>query len=644
MNDLLTAVKARGSKQTEFAYGILTADAYVKTLQDCVGLSACYRLASKGHTSFTDLMNKAAQTLVYSNPEMVVEEKRLANESYGKGIKIDLPKNTLMSFRHVLTSSTKDRDGDVLHSDGASVDPNMLLLWQHVHTLPIGKMIQVVDQTKNQLVVVSAIVDMNELCHDSAVMIDNGMGRFSHGFKAVEFTETKADRNGRGGGFNVTQFEIMEESLVSVPANVDAQTEEVLLSLVEGGKLTSPMLKRVGKGIRSRRNVVVPGVTIHYREQAGTLKKELVCQSIADLKAASDAGLIGGQKDENESGDRGEEGEGTKDSTGTSKEADVKAADKVPAEDADDTKMSVPASVPGALTNSFEAIRDALTNKLNSYLASVGQGLSDGDYAWVVGTFDSFVVVQINRKDRTDYYKINWEATGVVPTLTGMPKEIEIETSTRLVEKTLEWSGAFAWIDSKPYANEHAARINDPDKYEKLRRQNDKFGDGIHVIFGVTAEGNTEVQAIRFDRGQFTAEEAKDWLEENDYKTIEFEASSGKDGELTDTKLGRVLSLSNEKRIREAKDHVDEVHGTGEMMMSHKAMLRIASGNLKEVLASLGEVEQAGEQEMSVKDAVALVITKATPEQRKQLASTLRAIEAVEQQNQQVEQYQALVR
>ena len=164
--------------------------------------------------------------------EWKAEEIEYHRPENGKSIKqigdgIELPKNTLMVFRHVLTTSREDRDGDILRTEGASVDPNMLLLWQHVHTLPIGKMLVVHDHTEEKLVLVSCIVDELDMAHDAAVMIDNGMGRFSHGFRALDY-EPLEDK---GMGFDIKEFEIMEESLVSVPSNVDADTEEVIAEL-----------------------------------------------------------------------------------------------------------------------------------------------------------------------------------------------------------------------------------------------------------------------------------------------------------------------------------------------------------------------------------------------------------------------------
>lgn len=252
---LLTAVVERHSKQTEWNGGILTADAYIKTLQSCVGSDLCYRYAAKGNISFDDILTKAAKTLTYNNRDMLLEESFDTKDfnQYDEDLnQVELPKNTLMVFRHVLTTNRKDRDGDVLRTKGAKPDPKMLLLWQHVHTLPIGKMLSIAEHTPSKLSMVSAIVDVNELAHDAAVMIDNKMGRFSHGFKALEFMETK-DANGKPGGFDIKSFEIMEESLVSVPANIDASTEEVILSLVSGGKLTSPMMKGYFETIKEKR-------------------------------------------------------------------------------------------------------------------------------------------------------------------------------------------------------------------------------------------------------------------------------------------------------------------------------------------------------------------------------------------------------
>lgn len=269
-DELVEAILAReGRKDAEFNSGIITADRYLKTLLSCAGSDQCNKFASTKSMSFQDQLTKAAKSLTYNNDEMVVDQDVDFRKSFEiddlDGNRLELPKNCLMVFRHTLTSPKKDRDGDILRTQGARPDPKMLLLFQHTHTLPIGKMLGIAEHNSKRLKLYSAIVDMNELSHDSAVMVDNKMGRFSHGFRALDFTKVKEDDgNGRTtspGGFDIKEFEIMEESLVSVPSNTDADTEEILLSLVESKKMTSSLMKSYGKKIREKRpaSVNIPG-------------------------------------------------------------------------------------------------------------------------------------------------------------------------------------------------------------------------------------------------------------------------------------------------------------------------------------------------------------------------------------------------
>ena len=421
---LLSQIKNRKQKNTQFNYGILTADRYVKTLQDGVGLDFCYKYASTRQTSFDDVLTKASNTLVYSNPDMVVQEKKVNIEDY------ELPKNTLMAFSHVLTTSRKDRDGDILRTKGAEVDPNMLLLWQHVHTLPIGKMIAVTKQSNKELIVVSAIVDMNELSHDAAVMIDNKMGRFSHGFRALEYEELKEEDPNDIYGFDIKRFEVMEESLVSVPANSDAETQEVLLSLVEDGKMTSPLMKEYGKSIKERRNVIVPGISI--KDSVGDTSRELTCNSFADLKAAVDAGLVKGVQNENESGSGSEEEKGK---GGSSPEEANEAESRK--ETKETTCSEIEKRYAGELDGSWEWIERTLRGKVKSYLLAMRISVGERDWVRIIGTYSDYVVVCVEKPevgvaDEYRYFKISWEMKEGEPSFYGEPTSVNITTNVEV--------------------------------------------------------------------------------------------------------------------------------------------------------------------------------------------------------------------
>jgi len=85
------------------------------------------------------------------------------------------------------------------------------------------------------------------------------------------------------------------------------------------------------------------------------------------------------------------------------------------------------------------------------------------------------------------------------------------------------------WTIQKPYPNEHAMRLEKPEKYDEYRRQNDKFGTGIHAIWGIIKgpPRKIELQAVRFDSSKFTFAEAKKWMVDHDYKPILSEPASG---------------------------------------------------------------------------------------------------------------------
>jgi HK97 family phage major capsid protein/HK97 family phage prohead protease len=80
--------------------------------------------------------------------------------------------------------------------------------------------------------------------------------------------------------------------------------------------------------------------------------------------------------------------------------------------------------------------------------------------------------------------------------------------------------------EGRPYPNEHAARLTDPDQYDSIRRVNDEFGAGIDAIYGIK-DGTSELQAIRFDADRFTPAEAREWLADHDFDPMMFEEATG---------------------------------------------------------------------------------------------------------------------
>lgn len=83
-----------------------------------------------------------------------------------------------------------------------------------------------------------------------------------------------------------------------------------------------------------------------------------------------------------------------------------------------------------------------------------------------------------------------------------------------------------SYDDYRPYPNEHAARLVDPDKFDGFRRDNDAGGDGIDFIYGIMDDGPSELQSIRFAKDAYTPAEARAWLSERNFDVIEFEEAT----------------------------------------------------------------------------------------------------------------------
>lgn len=100
----------------------------------------------------------------------------------------------------------------------------------------------------------------------------------------------------------------------------------------------------------------------------------------------------------------------------------------------------------------------------------------------------------------------------------------------------------------KPYPSEHAARQQDPGQYKAIRRKNDEFGPGIHVLYGIKEDNGTEVQSIRFDASKFTPAAARAWLKKHKY-TANIEAATRKSADDVPGELCPYLDCAHDLAI-----------------------------------------------------------------------------------------------
>jgi len=103
--------------------------------------------------------------------------------------------------------------------------------------------------------------------------------------------------------------------------------------------------------------------------------------------------------------------------------------------------------------------------------------------------------------------------------------------------------------ETRPYPGEHAARIADPDEFDSFSRRNNEGGTGVDFIYGVL-DGEAEVQSIRFKVENFTEDQAREWLDENDFEPLLFEPAAPVDE-------GRSIVVLS-PQLMEARDMADK--------------------------------------------------------------------------------------
>ena len=336
LRELLALIRSRKSSSGRFGYGVCFADNYIRGVANAVNAGS-FNISHLGKSmsfDFDALIKESAEKLVYSNDEMAVLQKEDSTANFSKILKrgTEAPPNTLMLFRNVITTPKKDRDRDVLETGGAEPDLKMPLLWQHMHPVPIGKMVEVYKHTKTRLEVNTALLDINQVSYDSAKLIEAGVLRISHGFLPKQWEELEDDGDD-WSGFRFKEFEIMEESVVSVPSNTDAEILEfatgksferefdALATLYGRDQLKSDLVRAwAGKCYEARnKSISISGAPADMREflkgNEGDVPGKALQSSSGAAKDADGDGHSGGKDAKPEVSDDTPAGSAGKDAT-----------------------------------------------------------------------------------------------------------------------------------------------------------------------------------------------------------------------------------------------------------------------------------------------------------------------------------------
>lgn len=138
--------------------------------------------------------------------------------------------------RFVISTSGVDRDNDVIDQNGwdlAAYQRNPVVLWAHDYaSLPVGKCVSIVVEGGRLVAIVEfAPAELSAFAEQVLGLIDGGfLNAVSVGFKPK-----KTAHNHARGGLDFLEMELLEFSIVPVPANAQA--------LLVGRSADSPALK-----------------------------------------------------------------------------------------------------------------------------------------------------------------------------------------------------------------------------------------------------------------------------------------------------------------------------------------------------------------------------------------------------------------
>jgi len=245
----------------------------------------------------SDLTTWKAQARAGTAPAAAVLRKGYAAE-----VKADDIANRRVSF--TISTAAPDRDRDTLAVDGWQIDSylkNPVVLWAHDYSsLPIGRAVSVTPKGKALRAVAEfATAEMNPLAESVYQMLRAGfLNATSVGFRPLKHAYDE-----ERGGFDFMEQELLEFSVVPVPANAQALQDAKSLGLpVEHVRLWAEgVLNDLEPGLwvpaKGRSMAIVPGLSdrLDFTKRGRTLSganETAIRAALAGITAAAEA--IGG--------------------------------------------------------------------------------------------------------------------------------------------------------------------------------------------------------------------------------------------------------------------------------------------------------------------------------------------------------------
>jgi len=162
---------------------------------------------------------------------------------------------------HLITNATVDRAGDSIDPTGADVSNylrNPVVMADHAYGIDgiIGTS-QAVEITKDGIFARTKFHDKTQLARDAWELVKAGVAKaWSVGFRPTEHESIKDDK-GVFKGFRFKKWELLEYSLVAIPANPD-----IVMSAVSKGMVHQDMVPYLFAGVLQTPKLAAPGEAV----------------------------------------------------------------------------------------------------------------------------------------------------------------------------------------------------------------------------------------------------------------------------------------------------------------------------------------------------------------------------------------------
>jgi HK97 family phage prohead protease len=121
----------------------------------------------------------------------------------------------------IATTPTPDRMGDVVKPEGAEFKLPLPLLWQHDSHQPIGKWTSITEDARGLRVEGKLVLEVRQGAEALALLRAQALNGLSIGFRTLR------SERGPNGGRIITEIELPEVSLVTMPAANKARVDSV---------------------------------------------------------------------------------------------------------------------------------------------------------------------------------------------------------------------------------------------------------------------------------------------------------------------------------------------------------------------------------------------------------------------------------